>query len=89
MPSITTPLELHGGTKPFGMETLLDRAVKVFVGSAVCPIRDQKDVDNSDDRVSPAMFSLSPSTDQANAIKRKGYVHQHTFIAFPAHRAPR
>jgi hypothetical protein len=89
MSSVMSPLKLHAGKEPFGMETLLARAVKVFVGSAVRLIRDQEGLDNLDDHASAAMISLSASAEQANAIKRKGYVHQHTFIAIPSSRVPR
>ena len=71
------------------METLLARALKVFVGSAVCPIRDEKDLTDLDKCVSAAVFSLSPSADFGKAIRKKGYTHKYTFIAVPSRRAPR
>ena len=89
MPSTTPLLELKAGAEPFDTESLLTRALKVFVGSAVSPIRDETNLTNLNKSVSAAVFSLSPSAELGKAIRKKGYTHKHTFIAVPSSRVPR
>lgn len=71
------------------METLLTKILKVLVGPAACPIRNEKDLSDLDNGVPAAVFSLSTSAELAEVIRKKGYAHERTFFAVPSRRAPR
>jgi len=88
--SSTMPIfELHAAAQPFGTESLLTRALRSFAGSAVCPIRHDKDLTYLDNDAPAAVFSMSPSTKLKMAIRKKGYSQQHAFLAVPSRRVPR
>lgn len=89
MPSTTRLLEFPADAEPSGRDTLLARALKVFVGSAVRQIREEKELTDFEDSAAGAVFSLSPSAELRKAIKKRGFIHNHTFIALPSRGVPR
>lgn len=68
------------------MDGPLRRALELFVGRSVAPVRSTRELA---DRSAPqVVVSLSPSHELKTLFKSKGYTHFHSFVAIPSHASP-